>query len=94
MLKLLDQTAAGKDDRQLVFLPPGSPTTYAGVPRPDGAPKIFPNQPYEERKTTKVDEAEEAAALAQARAGRCGRPPLEKSLGEARAEASDDVRNA
>ena len=42
VLKLLDQTAAGKDDRQLVFLPPGSPTAFDGVPRPDGAPKVFP----------------------------------------------------
>ena len=54
VLKLLDQTAAGKDDRQLVFLPPGSPTAFDGVPRPDGAPKVFPNQPYEERKTNWV----------------------------------------
>ena len=116
VLKLLDQTAAGKDDRQLVFLPPGSPTAFDGVPRPDGAPKVFPNQPYEERKTNwvtpqtphltphiplhryeerktaTVDEAEEREALAKARAGRCGRPPLEKSLAEERAEGSDDVR--
>ena len=48
--KLLDQTsAAGCDDRQLIFLPEGSPPPQ---PLPPGAIEaVFPNVPYEEAKT-------------------------------------------
>ena len=48
--KLLDQTsAAGCDDRQLIFLPEGSPQPQ---PLPPGAIEtVFPNVPYEEAKT-------------------------------------------
>ena len=48
--KLLDQAAAGRDDRQIVFLPKGSPKTLPGIPLADGAYRVFPNVPYEEKK--------------------------------------------
>jgi len=58
VVHLLDQAAAGRDDRQLVFLPPGSPQqhsgAYPGVPLPDDFHSVLPNQPYEEKKKTKV----------------------------------------
>lgn len=50
--KLLDQTSAGRDDRQMIFLPAASPLGEGG-PVPHESP-LFPNQPYEERKTMKT----------------------------------------
>jgi len=50
VVKLLDQLNAGRDDRQLIFLPPGSPDTFPNLPLPDDHPRVFPNQPYEEKK--------------------------------------------
>jgi len=57
---LYAKVASGRDDRQLVFLPPG--TSVAGL-TPGVLPNLplgptafraatFPNQPYEERKYT------------------------------------------
>jgi hypothetical protein len=46
--KLLDQSsAAGRDDRQLLFLPEGTP---APSPVPRDLEHTFPNVPYEEAK--------------------------------------------
>ena len=53
VVKLLDQTAAGRDDRQLIFLPPGSPTTLPNIPLPEATYRVFPNVPYEEKKGVK-----------------------------------------
>jgi len=57
VVKLLDQVAQGRDDRQMVFLPPGSPWkaahgTLPNLPfsREAFCEMIFPNQPYEEKK--------------------------------------------
>ena len=50
VIKLLDQTAQGRDDRQFVVLPPGSAATLEGVPLDDAFYRVFPNQPYEEKK--------------------------------------------
>ena len=47
VVKLLSQeSAAGRDDRQLIFLPPGT-TPPALSP---AGPSTFPNVPYEEAK--------------------------------------------
>uniref|UniRef100_A0A7S3NIF2 Uncharacterized protein n=1 Tax=Aureoumbra lagunensis TaxID=44058 RepID=A0A7S3NIF2_9STRA len=48
--KLLDQQNAGRDDRQLLFLPPGASPDLPNIPLPDDFSPIFPNQPYEEKK--------------------------------------------
>ena len=53
VFKLLDQQTAGRDDRQMVFLPPGSPLSPADAAAacpPRAQNPVFPNQPYEERK--------------------------------------------
>ena len=50
VVKLLDQRAAGRDDRQFIVLPPGSAPTLPNIPLPDGATRVFPNVPYEEKK--------------------------------------------
>jgi len=47
--KLLDQASAGRDDRQMIFLPATSAPAGEGSVSLE-AP-IFPNQPYEERKS-------------------------------------------
>jgi hypothetical protein len=57
---LLDQVAAGKDHRQLVFLPPGSPCTHPDIPLPDEFHRVFPNQPYEEKKKAPLSAEEQA----------------------------------
>lgn len=41
---LLDQDTCGKDHRQLMFLPPGSPVTHPLIPLPDDFHRVFPNQ--------------------------------------------------
>jgi len=47
VVKLLTQkSAAGRDDRQLLFLPPGT----ASPPFSPMGPSTFPNVPYEENK--------------------------------------------
>ena len=38
------------DDRQLIFLPPGSAPTLPGIPLADETYRVFPNVPYEEKK--------------------------------------------
>jgi len=53
VVRLLDQTAAGKDHRQFIILPPGAPTTLPNIPLPPDAAKVFPNVPYEEKKGVK-----------------------------------------
>ena len=55
VLRLLDQITAGRDDRQLVFLPPLSDadqntTLPDTIPLPDDFFTVLPNQPYEEKK--------------------------------------------
>ena len=85
------RTAANVDWRRTTRLAYGSLLDWVTPQTPHLTPHI-PLYRYEERKTATVDEAEEREALAKARAGRCGRPPLEKSLAEERAEGSDDVR--
>jgi len=50
VVKLLDQTTAGRDDRQFVVLPPGSDAALPNIPLPDDAHRVFPNVPYEEKK--------------------------------------------
>ena len=47
--KLLDQVAAGRDDRQCVYLAPGHPR-LAGIPLALDQWVVYPNQPYEEKK--------------------------------------------
>ena len=49
VVKLLDNTVVGRDDRQFIVLPPGhAPLT--GVPLAEDADRVFPNVPYEEKK--------------------------------------------
>jgi hypothetical protein len=49
VVKLLDNTVVGRDDRQFIVLPPGhAPLT--GVPLAEDAGRVFPNVPYEEKK--------------------------------------------
>ena len=62
VVRLMDNQSGGRDDRQLLLLPPGSavpaPTRRAGAPadaaeRPakvGAGPFVFPNVPYEENK--------------------------------------------
>lgn len=50
VVRLLDQQNAGRDDRQLVFLKPGSRPDLSGIPLGIETPRVFPNQPYEEKK--------------------------------------------
>ena len=50
VVHFLDQSSAGRDDRQLAFLPPGTPSSLPHIPLADDAFRVFPNQPYEERK--------------------------------------------
>jgi hypothetical protein len=44
VVRLLDQESAGRDDRQLLFLPPGSPGRLPYIPLPEGFHCVFPNQ--------------------------------------------------
>lgn len=50
VIKLLDNDVVGRDDRQLIFLPPGSAPTLPGIPLADETYRVFPNVPYEEKK--------------------------------------------
>lgn len=50
VVRFLDQSSAGRDDRQLAFLPPSTPASLPNIPLADDALRVFPNQPYEERK--------------------------------------------
>lgn len=61
VVKLLDQTRSGRDDRQMAFLPAGSPLLARPSQAAASLPNIplsvaafrrmtFPNQPYEEKK--------------------------------------------
>ena len=46
----VEDRSQGRDDRQLIFLPPGSPASFPGVPLAEDAYRVFPNVPYEEKK--------------------------------------------
>ena len=53
VVKLLDQVASGRDDRQFIVLPPGHPPLQ-GVPLVEDASRVFPNVPYEEKKGVRI----------------------------------------
>ena len=53
VVKLLDQVASGRDDRQFIILPPGHPPLQ-GVPLAEDASRVFPNVPYEEKKGVRI----------------------------------------